>query len=99
LHFMRKVEVSCIRKTDRSNQHERISHIGGKYEDIYWKVPIEEAISNIEKGFFHYYVNNGGHEVSIIIATNNGTKYLKTESDDTEANNLLELPECSYRHN
>lgn len=95
---MRKVEVSCINKTDRNSQHERISHIGGTYKDTYWKVPIAEAIHNIEMEFFEYYVNQIGHEVKIIIATNDGTKYLKTENDGRDGNNLLELPECSSKH-
>ena len=95
---MKRVEVSCISKTNKQDLHERISHIGGMYKDTYWRVPIAEAIHNIEMGFFQYYVSSGGHEVAIIVAARGDRKYLKTESDGTESNNLLELPECSSKH-
>jgi len=95
---MKRIEVSCINKTDGESQHERISHIGGTYKDTYWKVPIAEAIHNIEMKFFGYYVSSGGTEVDIIISSHNGMKYLKTEADTTESNNLLSLPNCSSKH-
>ncbi len=42
------------------------------------------------------YVADGyGNQVKVITAeTYNGTKYLKTEADNTTRNNLLSLPEC-----
>lgn len=96
---MKRIEVSCITKTDRDNPHERISHIGGTYDGTLWKVPIEEAIERIEKGFNKYYVKNEDIEVDItIVESQNGNKYLRTKGDDTEANNLLELPQCSSKH-
>ncbi|WP_157844631.1 DUF3892 domain-containing protein [Chryseobacterium sp. Leaf201] len=36
-----------------------------------------------------------GNKAKVIIAeTYNGTKYLKTEADNSTRNNLLSLPEC-----
>lgn len=95
---MRRIEVSCITKTDNDNPHERISHVGGKLKDTYWKVPISEAIHNIEMGFFNYYVSKNCTEVDLVISSHNGSKYLKTTNDSTETNNLLELEQCSIKH-
>lgn len=42
-----------------------------------------------------YVTDSNNNEVKVIIAeTNNGTKYLKTEADNSTKNNLLSLPEC-----
>ena len=39
-------EVLCIHKTDRSNPHERITHIGGRNGDgTAWKITQEEAMN------------------------------------------------------
>jgi hypothetical protein len=94
---MKRIEVSCITKTDKNNPHEKISHVGGIHKDTFWKVPIDEAIHNIEMGFFIYYVGKNGIEVDLEIATRDGNKYLKTKNDDTEINNLLELKQCFVR--
>lgn len=85
-----KKQVTCINKTNRSSAYERISHIGGDG----WKHTSDDAIKNIENGTFNYYVAKGGHEVKVIVATRNGTKYLKTENDGDSPDNLLSLPEC-----
>ena len=44
-------EVLCVHKTDRSNPHERITHVGGRNDDgTAWKITQEEAIAGIESG-------------------------------------------------
>lgn len=83
-------QITCINKNDRQNKHERITHVGGDG----WKITQQKAISNIESGDESYYVNQGGKKVNVIVATRNGTKYLKTEADGDDPNNLLSLPEC-----
>lgn len=42
-----------------------------------------------------FYSFVGGHERNVIVATRNGTKYLKTEADSDTPDNLLSLPECA----
>ena len=90
-----RIEVGCINKTDRYNAHERIKAIGGGSGSTRWKHTQEMAIQFIESGTFTYFVNQGGHEVDLIIARSpHGHKYLKTVADGEHPNNLLSLPEC-----
>ncbi|MDP8217161.1 MAG: DUF3892 domain-containing protein [Candidatus Theseobacter exili] len=43
-----------------------------------------------------FFVKAGGSVVNVIVAVSKyGNKYLKTEADGEEPNNLLSLPECS----
>lgn len=89
------IEVKCINKTNRTDPHERISHIGGiNPSGTRWKLPLDQAISGIESGKWKFYTSVNGKSVWVVIATHNGRKYLKTEADGAQTNNLLSLPEC-----
>ncbi len=89
-------QVLCVNKSDRTNPHERITHIGGKNGDgTQWRLPQQDAIGGIESGKWAFYVSRGGQSVNVIVATSRyGHKYLKTESDGEQPNNLLSLSEC-----
>lgn len=91
-----RVKISCINKTDRQGAHERIQRIGGTNADLTrWVLTVADAIAGIEGGKWSFYVHPTGSEsVDVIIATKNGHKYLKTEADGEQPNNLLALPEC-----
>ncbi|MEF9605660.1 DUF3892 domain-containing protein, partial [Paracoccus sp. PXZ] len=45
-------------------------------------------------GTWRFWTSVNGNSVWVIIATRNGKKYLKTEADGAEPNNLLSLPRC-----
>ena len=83
-------QVTCINKTNRTDPHERISHIGGSG----WRETEATAISQIEGGTHKYWASGGGKSVWIIVASRNGRKYLKTENDGVSPDNLLSLSEC-----
>lgn len=92
-------EVTCINKSDRQNPHERITHIGGskgaKDSGGRWKLDQQQAINGIEDGTWSFFVSQGGHRVNVVVAVSrSGNKYLKTEADGEQPNNLLSLPEC-----
>jgi hypothetical protein len=90
------IQVQYINKTDHQNAHERIKSIGGtKPDGSRWKITQEEAIKYIEADMYSFYVSVQGKAVRIIVATSRfGHKYIKTEADGEQPNNLLSLPEC-----
>jgi len=91
-----RLQIKCIRKSDRQNAHERITHIGGQNLDgTNWRLTQETAIANIEGKVYEFYVNRGGYNADVIVSTSRyGHKYLKTVSDGEQPDNLLSLPEC-----
>jgi len=89
------IQIQCIRKADRANPHERIKGVGGLNPDrTPWYLDLNSAISGIESGKYRFWTAGGGKFVWVVIATHNGHKYLKTESDGIHPNNLLALKEC-----
>jgi hypothetical protein len=88
--------IEYIHKTDRQNAHERIKAIGGGLPGCRWKHMQADAIAWAEGRIFVYYViNQDGREEKVIVARDqHGYKYLKTEADGEQPDNLLNLPEC-----
>ena len=91
-----KIQIKCINKSDRMNAHERIKSVGGiNTNGTQWKLTLDAAIEGMESGKWRFYVNVKGDSVWVIVATNaSGHKYLKTQNDGDQPNNLLSLPEC-----
>ena len=91
----KRAQIKCINKDDRYNPYERITHVGG-YVTKPWKLTTAEAIEYIESGEWEFYVERPiGDPVWVVVAVSRfGNKYLKTDADGDEPNNLLSLPEC-----
>lgn len=88
------VQIQCINKTNRQSAHERIRGVGGIHQGSRWWMSLDNAIASIKDGRFRFWTTANGKSVWVIIATNEGREYLKTESDGLHPNNLLALPEC-----
>jgi hypothetical protein len=89
------VEIKCVKKTNRTDPHERIHGVGGvNPNSTRWYLSLDEAIVGIEGDKWRFWTAGGGKSVWVVIATHNGHKYLKTEADGVHPNNLLSLPEC-----
>ena len=89
------VQILCVNKTHRQSASERIRAVGGIHEGKVWKLTTEEAIAGVERGQWRFYTSVRGRSVWVVVATLNGRKYLKTEADGEQPNNLLSLPECA----
>lgn len=91
-------EVTCI-VPDGEDADQRIDKIGGKVggpNNGPWSLPIDDAIRGIEDLTWSFWTQVGGRATNVIVAKRaNGRKYLKTEADGFEPNNLLSLPRCS----
>jgi hypothetical protein len=89
-------EIKCVNKRDRPNPHERITHVGG-YGGTPWKLAQEDAIGKIERREWDFYVALPGTTKTVWVEigiSRYGNKYLRTQGDDDQRNNLLSLPEC-----
>ena len=91
------IEIKCIKKSDRDNPHERILAIGGVNDNgSNWRLSQQDAVAGIESGKYSFHVTVNGKTVKVIVATSRwGNKYIKTEADGDQPNNLLSLYECA----
>lgn len=54
---------------------------------------VKEVISFIEKGTFNFYVQERTPKADVhVVPQPDGTKYIRTDADETDENNLENLP-------
>lgn len=81
---------------DGSDPDQRIDALGGVFDGTQTQFNhlIDEVIYNIENFVHSYYVMVNGQLVWCRVVPRNNRKYVKTETDYYEPNNLLNLPKC-----
>ena len=92
---MADVQIRNIRKRDRMNTHEHITHVGNIVSSN-WIWSREEVIRNIEQKIDTFYVQENGHrsEVGIMRPADGRAPFLRTYADGYWNDNLLSLPNC-----
>jgi hypothetical protein len=90
------IQIDCVVKEDRYDPSEAIKSIGGRNPDGgRWELSQKEAIAGIKSGKWSFFVASGGKRVKVVVAISRfGNEYIKTEADDCEPNNLLNLASC-----
>lgn len=89
------VQIQCVNKRPRHDPHLRISHVGGvNANGTRWRLTEEDAISGARQGRWIFYVYIRGVRADVVIASHDGSPYLKTRADGLHPDNLLALPEC-----
>jgi hypothetical protein len=87
---MADVRVTCINKSDRSNRHESITHVGGQG----WRWPVADVIQSIRQKTNTFYTEENGKRADIGVVDGPHGPYLRTHADRQWNDNLLALPEC-----
>jgi hypothetical protein len=87
--------IECIRRPP-AHRPVRVLGVGGSLANgRQWQLSAAEAIAEIERGQAFYVERPVGDRVKVIVShTHAGRKYIKTEADGDQPNNLLALPEC-----
>jgi hypothetical protein len=92
--------VVCINKhPTHQDAHNRIEYIGtntSSTETTYSKKwPLADVVTAIDKnGDTFWCTDKNGDRVKCVTATRNGYKYVKTENDGIQPDNLLAQREC-----
>jgi hypothetical protein len=92
---MADIQIRNIRKRDRMNAHEHITHVGNIRSST-WIWPREDVIKSIEQKTNTFYVQETGHrsDVGVVYPTDGRNPFLRTYADGYWNDNLLSLPDC-----
>lgn len=85
-------QVTC-HTPDNADKDRRLQGVGGPVGDGWYRT-VDQMIAHIEGGDRFWTVDQQGNSVWLMVSSRNGRKYIKTESDGVEPNNLLALPHC-----
>jgi len=93
---MADCQITNIRKPDRFNSHEHITHVGNLA--LGWVWPREDVVRSIEQKANTFYVidpiNGKRADVGVIHPSDGRAPYLRTYADGDWNDNLLSLPPC-----
>ena len=93
---MARYQITNVRKPDRSNSHEHITHVGNLSEN--WIITREEVIHRIVSGRDTFYVVDPifswKHADVRVVYPAGRQPYIRTYADGDWGDNLLSLPPC-----
>ena len=94
---MADLRITCINKQDRHDPFDRILYVGGGATLLgSWRKSQSDVIHEIESRINTFYVMSGPYRADVIVRVSRfDNKYITTEPDGENQNNLLSLPECS----
>ena len=90
------IRITHIRKPDRDNRYEAISHYGTSdtTDGTFSVIERKSLISQLEAKGLYAYVSEDGNQAICDIKDNGNIRFLQTRPDASETNNLLSLPPC-----
>ena len=90
------IRITHIRKLDRDNRYEAISHYGTSdtTDGSFAAIEREWFIKQLEGKNTYAYVSQDGNTADCDIKNSGNVRFLQTRPDASEANNLLSLPPC-----
>ena len=95
----RYLRIRSIVKTERTDAHERIKDICGLMPDgSHWTLKHEDAVLQVENRTCAFYIERPGDKrYDVIVAMDvRAHKYLKTDTDRDQPDELLFLPTCHH---
>jgi hypothetical protein len=95
----RYLHIRFIVKTERTDAHERIKEICGLTpEGSHWTLTHEDAVSQVENRISAFYIESArGQRYDVTVAMDvRAHKYLKTNTDIDQPDELLFLPDCHH---
>lgn len=93
---MSEREVVCVTKDSSSNYDDCrcIDSIGYEVGSSVFTKTRERMHEKVKNGSHDYYAQANGSKAYLEARERNGEKYVRTESTDTTADNLLQQPSC-----
>lgn len=89
------IEITHVGKTGHCEPYNAIDRIGGTHPDgKQWRLSQQDAIGVIERKELSFYIRAGGRIARVVLAEHAGHKYIKTENDGVNPDDLLALPGC-----
>ena len=87
-------EITCITHSGAKTDCTCITHVG-RWSDIS-RFTTQEAVLRIQNHSDTFWVRDptDGSRVNVHVAERQGRKYLRTASNDTSRDNLLQRPTC-----
>jgi hypothetical protein len=87
--------IECITKPDPHSSHEAIQYVGGtRANGGHFYIPRAECANDIRTGRESYYVQVGRDTIAVTAYEKQGVWYIRTKPDNTQKDNLLNLPQC-----